>query len=154
MPGRRLTAFSTDPAHAAHDIPITSNTATFSSSSSAAPFAASRSPPLPPASPATTAGLGRRGIDGYRGRSARWRLTSAPPPWKQERKRVRGRWSWPSEIRFRGGARSLFFYHTRPERRTSVCKRFPYFLDSALHFVLAFSPTQFSWCVKHKWRLT
>jgi hypothetical protein len=28
------------------------------------------------------------------------------------------------EIRFRGGARSLFFYHTRPERRTSVGKRF------------------------------
>jgi hypothetical protein len=28
------------------------------------------------------------------------------------------------EIRFRGGPRSLFFNHARPERRTSVCKRF------------------------------
>jgi hypothetical protein len=28
------------------------------------------------------------------------------------------------EIRFRGGARSLFCYHARLERRTSVCKRF------------------------------
>jgi hypothetical protein len=27
------------------------------------------------------------------------------------------------EIRFRGGARSLFFYHARPERRTSVCSK-------------------------------
>jgi hypothetical protein len=40
--------------------------------------------------------------------------------------------------------------------QTSFChpSRWGYFLDSALHFVLAFSPTQFSWCVKHKWRLT
>jgi hypothetical protein len=40
------------------------------------------------------------------------------------------------EIRFRGGARSLFFYHARPERRTSVCKRFHIFFYRIVIFII------------------